>query len=198
MTPFEVYVTFLAFKSHFTRPNYDYFKYNGKTRASVESFNKRKDRYFFERLSRKRNDQEIKEFFVSNFIECSDPQSLWIGQIIKEGEDNYKNWQQRTQSLSYRFSNEVESLFDGIKFDDAFKCSNGKHPLIVKKYFSRDICIETFVILNQILGFQKHFDEKLKDPVWENESIKLKKYSPFINIDTDKYIKILKGKVLNE
>lgn len=198
MTPFDVYCTYLAFKNHFSKPNYDYFKYNGKSKASIESFNKRKDRYFFEKLSRQRSDHEIKEFFVANFIESSDPQSLWIGQIIKEGEDNYKNWQQRTQSLSYRFSTEIESLFSVNEFDDVFKSSNGKHPLILKKYFSKDICIETLVILNKILGFQKQFDSKLKDPIWEYESIKLTKYSPFINIDTNKYINILKSKVIHE
>lgn len=198
MTPFDVYCTYLAFKNHFSKPNYDYFKYNGKSKASIESFHKRRDRYFFEKLSRQRNDHEIKEFFVANFIECDDPQSLWIGQIIKEGESNYTNWQQRTQSLSYRFSNEVESLFSGIDFNEVFKCSNGKHPLILKKYFSKELCIESLVILNKIFGFQKHFDVKLKDPIWEYESIKLSKYSPFINIDTGKYIKILKSKVINE
>lgn len=46
MTPIEVYKTYLAFKNHFTKPNYDYFQYCGKSRASKESFNKRKDRYF--------------------------------------------------------------------------------------------------------------------------------------------------------
>lgn len=49
MAPFEVYVNYLALKSHFSSPKYDYFKYNKKVRASLTSFNKRKDRYFFEK-----------------------------------------------------------------------------------------------------------------------------------------------------
>ena len=60
MTPFDVYKTYLAFKNHFTKENYDYFKYCGKSRASLDSFHKRKDRYFFERTSRQKNDEEIK------------------------------------------------------------------------------------------------------------------------------------------
>ena len=82
MTPIEVYKTYLAFKNHFTKPNYDYFQYCGKSRASKESFNKRKDRYFFERISRQKSDEEIKHYFLASFIECDDPSRLWIGEII--------------------------------------------------------------------------------------------------------------------
>ena len=59
MAPFETYKQYLAFKQHFTRKNYDYFRYAGKSRASLNSFYKRKDRYFFERCSRKMADQGI-------------------------------------------------------------------------------------------------------------------------------------------
>ena len=51
VTPFEVYQNYLSLKSHFTNPKYDYFKYNKKVRATITSFNRRKDRYFFERTS---------------------------------------------------------------------------------------------------------------------------------------------------
>ena len=36
-----------------------------------------------------------------------------------------------------------------------------------------------------------HFDKKLNDPVWETVSLKIKKYSPFLNIDVPHYKKIL-------
>ena len=38
MTGFEVYKTYLALKQHFTKQEYDYFKYNGKVRANENSF----------------------------------------------------------------------------------------------------------------------------------------------------------------
>ncbi|HCX23246.1 MAG TPA: hypothetical protein DHN29_15105, partial [Cytophagales bacterium] len=59
MTAFDCYKTYLAFKNHFTKDNFDYFKYGGKTRASTASFNKRKDKYFFEKMSRQKKDGEI-------------------------------------------------------------------------------------------------------------------------------------------
>ena len=49
MTPFDCYKLFLSLKNHFIKSNYDYFKYCGKSNASLTSFNARKDKYFFER-----------------------------------------------------------------------------------------------------------------------------------------------------
>jgi len=109
----------LALKNHFCNNNYNYFTYNGKVKANLKSFYKRKDRFWFEKLSRNKTDQEILNFFVANFASCDDPQSLWIGQIIKEGEENYTNWMRKTQSLSYIFKEEV-SILNSKNFDEMF------------------------------------------------------------------------------
>ena len=100
VTPFEVYQTYLSFKNHFTKEKYDYFKYSGKTNASITSFNKRRDRYFFEKMSRQKSDIEIKEYFLSNFI-TEDPSKIWIKEIIQNGEVRYTDWKKKSQSLSY-------------------------------------------------------------------------------------------------
>ena len=72
MNPFQCYTIFLALKQHFSKPSYDVIKYNWKTRASLTAFNKRTDRYFYERLSRKKNEQEIKNFFIAKIIKEAD------------------------------------------------------------------------------------------------------------------------------
>ena len=74
----------MSLKNHFTKEKYDYHKYCGKSRATVQSFYKRKDRFWFEKLARNKSDQEVVEFFVSNFITCTDPSKLWIGEMIRE------------------------------------------------------------------------------------------------------------------
>ena len=79
MVPFDTYKTYLALKNHFTKDSYDYHKYQGKSRASLQSFYKRKDRYWFEKLSRQKEDKEVIDFFVANFVSCTDPQTVWIG-----------------------------------------------------------------------------------------------------------------------
>ena len=190
VTPFEVYQTYLSFKNHFTKEKYDYFKYSGKTNASITSFNKRRDRYFFEKMSRQKNDIEIKEYFLSNFI-TEDPSKIWIKEIIQNGEGRYSEWKKRTQSLSYRFKEEMESVIGSNKFDSIFSYTKG-HPDILKKYLKGDISIETLIILDKVVRFRNQFDKKLTDPVWLSVSLILKKYEPFLNIDVSRYKTILK------
>ena len=196
MSPFDCYKSYLAFKNHFCKESYDYFKYCGRSRASLDSFHKRKDRYFFERMSRQKSDEEIKAYFVANFVECSDPQSLWIGEIIKTGEDTYTNWLRKSQSLFYLFKTEAEVFLHKDSFEKLFEIKNNQHPEILKKYFQKAISLETMVILDMILGYVKNFDKKMTDPVWETVSLRIRKYEPFLNIDVAKYKNTLKEIVL--
>ena len=197
VVPFDAYREYLALKNHFTKDSYDYFKYNKKVRATIQSFYKRKDRMWFEKVSRQKSDQEVTDFFVSNFVSCPDPETLWIGEMIKEGEERYKNWQKKIQSLSYLFKEESESLFEENKFQDVFKCSKG-HPVLLKKFLSGKISLETMVIYDKIFLFGNKFDKKLKDPVWETVSRRIKKYNPFLNIDVLNFRKILKQIILED
>jgi len=163
----------------------------------VQSFYKRKDRFWFEKLSRQKDDKEIENFFIANFVSCNDPQTLWIGEIIRNGESSYKDWQKKVQSLSYIFKEESTSLFGDHKVDDVFDCSNG-HPIILKKFLSGKISLETLVIYDRIFLFGNNFDKKLNDPVWETVSLRMKKYSPFLNIDVFRFKKILRQVVVGE
>ena len=195
MLAFDAYKCYLAMKNHFTKDNYDYQKYRGRVRATNTAFYKRRDRFWFEKFARQKNDKEVEEFFVSNFVSTTDPETMWIGEIIKEGEERYTQWKRRIQSLSYIFKEESQSLFDNQKVDMVFDCSKG-HPPILKSYLGGETSLETLVICDKILEYRKDFDQKLKDPVWEIVSRKVRKYSPFLNIDVQSYKKILKEIVL--
>ena len=192
VTPYETYQTYLSMKSHFTNRKYDFFKYGGKSRATVSSFNKRKDKYWFEKTSRKYSDKEITYFLLSNFVHTDAPQNLWIGEIINSGERNYSDWMKRQQSLTYLFKEQSKELLCENEFDQIFNCSKG-HPPILKKYLGGDLNLETLTIYEKIFSFRKNFDKKLVDPVWETVSLKIKKYLPFLNINVFQYKQILKG-----
>ena len=194
--PADAYRCYLALKNHFTKDKYDYHKYRGKVRATNAAFYKRKDRFWFEKFARQKDDKEIEEFFVSNFIYSTDPGTVWIGEMIKEGEGRYTEWKKKVQSLTYIFKEEASTIFEDKKVDDMFDCSKG-HPPILKSYLGGDISLESMVIYDRILGYGKDFDKKLKDPVWETVSRKIKKYSPFLNIDVSRYKKILKEVIIH-
>ena len=63
------------------------------------------------------------------------------------------------------------------------------HPIVLKKFLGGNISIESMVIYDRILGYGKDFDQKLDDPVWKTVSRRVRKYSPFLNIDVFRYKK---------
>ena len=196
VTPFETYQSYLSMKSHFTNRKYDFFRYGGKSRATMTSFNKRKDKYWFEKTSRKYSDGEIVDFLLANFVTTDNPKNLWIGEIINSGERTYADWMRRKQSISYLFKEESEKLLEESNLEQLFECGKG-HPIILKRFLGGDISLETFVIFYIIFSFSDKFDEKLLDPVWETVSLKITKYKPFLNINVFNFKKILR-EIVNE
>jgi len=194
LTGFESYQMYLGIKTHFTNEKYDYFKFNGKTKAKLESFEKRNDRYFFKKLSLKYNGDELKNFYVSNFIK----DDFWIGTLAKTGETNYIEWKKKIESISYFFEQDVDCLLESVdKFDDLFTCPNNQHPVLLKYYLSNKISLETLTVFNVKLSFVKQFDIDIKETVvWPGIKLKIEKYFPFLDINYTKLNFVLRRKVL--
>ena len=195
---FDAYKTYLALKQHFTS-DYDYFKYNGKIRANIESFLKRNDKFFFRKLQKKYDKNELVEFFVSNFLVSDN----WIGNLIsKESEDNYVSYKKRQESLSYMFRNDVDFLVDfshlnDKSLNDLLIVEDNNHPQLLKLFLQKKICIETMIILDDILHFTRYWNAKLDDIVWEEKKKQIQKYRQFLHYDKFEYRKILKKVIDN-
>ena len=195
VTPYEVYQKYLSLKQHFNKKDYDYFKFQGRVRANESSFEKRKDKHHFIRLSKIYKDEELTKFFVSNFVVTKD---LWVGNATSaEGRQNYIAWKAKIQSLPYVFENEVEAMFDENEtFNDIFNVEDGQHPPIVRHVFGEEISLETFIVLDSILNFSSKFNEKIEETInWPNLYSMINKYAPFVVVNKQKYVDILKKQV---
>lgn len=158
-------------------------------RASVATYNKRNDRYFFEKLSRKYDKQEIIEYFVSSFIKASDPSKLWIGDLKEDGDNNYREWKAKVQSLHYRFKEEIKRLIEGRHLYECLKFESSKHPDIIRAYIKNDLSLETLFILDDIFHFMTDVDY---DPVIKITNFKIKKYRPFFEYDKKYFIEMVR------
>jgi hypothetical protein len=186
---FDAYKLYLSLKLHFTSEKYNYFNYSGASRASQSAFDKRNDKYFFIKLSRKYDEKELRDFYVANLIQ---DEGQWVGEIARNGEKNYLEHQKRLQSLSYVFKTDALHMKEVCDdFDCLFNCSKG-HPPILKLYLKHQICLETLVIMQKIFSYVKDFDVKMTDPVWVSTKLKVVKYEPFLNLDVFKYKKTLR------
>lgn len=192
MNPYEVYVTYLAIKRHYSTPSYDFFKYHGKIKCSPEAFKKSKDRLFFERLSRKKKPQEIVDFFVSNFVASDNPSSLWIGDIIRNGEEVYQESKRVRESLSYIFEQDLRALTESQHLFELVKIDGSKHPKLLRSYLNHSLRFESFFLFVTVLNLKEKYDEALQDPIWAIVSNKIDKYAPFLNFDSSKYRGIIR------
>ena len=185
MNPFETYQLYLSLRNHFTKDSYDYFKFKGKVSATINSFYKRKDRYFFEMMSRKYGDKELKHYFLANFA-TMDEISYAIAEMKLKGELNYKAWEHTRQSLFYKFKQESHTMMEQYDYEEFFDASKG-HPPILKEHLAGNISLENMVIYDYCFDYVKDYDKLLDDPVWKLVGRKIKKYKPFLNINKSKY-----------
>ena len=102
MQPIDVYLMYCAMKAHFGKTDYNFIKYGGKSRVSRNSFFKRKDRYFFVKLSKKyKTENEIRNYFVANFM------MEQRGYVANFNDENYEKWQNRQNNFHDIFTNEI-------------------------------------------------------------------------------------------
>ena len=176
MNSFEVYSTYVALKTHFSRKTYDYFKYNGSVKVSIEKYNKRPDKYFFEKIAKKYNKEQVIQYFVSNFLVNSN------FHIIQMNDKNYLEWQRKMQSFSYLFSTDVDTILERCtSINECMQCNNSNHSQVLKLFLGGSLMMETLIMLNRLTGFIDRYDDLLnEDPIWKQLSFTLKKYDPFI------------------
>ena len=193
MTGYEAFGLYESLKIHFSKDSYDFFKYNGKTNVSVNTFENRRDKYHFYKLSRKyQQKDDLVAFIVANLLEKD---NLWVGDLLNESaEVNYRKHQKTIQSLSYEFANDLAKVFDGISDpNEVIQVIDGEYPKLLTMLNRKEISIETVVLLNKILGFLPMWERKVTDTiVAPNQFKRIRKYASFLQQDIVKYKLILK------
>jgi hypothetical protein len=184
MRPFEAYQTFITLKAHFKNSGFDYHKF-GKVKVAPETFERRKDRYYFEKLAKRYSRDEIVEFFLSQIL----ANKTWVGDMLGEdAEAEHLSRLRRVQALQYQVKTEMNTLWERCKedpecFNRLFTHQEGTHPDIFRAVLEKRISPETFLVLDSILGFTKRWRMD-GDPIWEEVGIPILRYAPFLHLDT--------------
>ena len=180
MEPIDVYLMYCAMKAHFSKNNYDFHKYDGKTKVSRDSFWKRSDKYFFVKLAKKHDDRNsIQDYLVSNFIRDR------RGYIANFNDENYKVWKDRKTGFYNSFFDELRPLVKD--FEPLFQTKNNNHPKLLKEFLGDRVSLETLIILDGLVDFSKRWDRELKeDIVWPDLKKLMKNYKGFLTIDKNR------------
>lgn len=192
MSGFDCYQTYLAVNNHFKQKSYDFFKYHGKISAKTASYEARKDKYFFEKASRKFKRDDFIKYLVANFTRGN----TWIGELLTpKTEIDFKKWRKRIESLTYNFKEELSQIHDKEEnFNNLFVIEKGKHPYAFRLYQRGTVSLETLVLLDDLVHFTKHWSKH--DDIILNEVVELiHKYRPFLyhftNADNNKLKQIV-------
>ena len=197
MNGYDLYCTYQAIKLHFNSENYNFFHYDGKTRVSVDAFQKRRDKFLFHRLARKYRDDEMVPFLVANFVHSDDN---WTKSLLEEeAESTYREWKRKTDSMSKIYVEDLEKIASKDNFNELFKVEDGQFPKLLTAFLQNDVTIETMVILNNIFDFIRIWDKKISDDIiYPKVSRKIRKYGSFLNVNVDKYKALTKETLLGD
>ena len=178
--PTHYYYSYVALSAHFGG-TYDYFKYQGKSRATLHSYKKCKYKHYFPKFANRLGPDDFVSYCVSNLKKGK----KWIGDFT---DNNYLEHQRYQQSFAYHYKSELQNLLGRVdEFEGLFKCDGNNHPIIIKEYAGSRVCLDTLVILEQILRYRKNFDRQIKEEfMWPNISKLMCRYEPFMKIDVDK------------
>ena len=193
-TGFAAFAMFHALKLHF-HGSYDYVKYHGKTNVSKDTFSNRKDKYTFYKFSRKYHLDDLRNFYIANFIS---KEVNWIGDISgPDGEQTYKQWQSRVQRLTYMFEQDIMRMLDIVETPtEMITVKDGQHPLLLEQVMQGEVSMETLTILNDIMNFFPMWDRKISDTIiWPAWKIRSEKYLPFLEYDKKKFKTLLKERL---
>ena len=189
MNGFDAYSTYNAFKLHFKGGgSYDYFTFNGKTNLKISSYEKRRDRYQFEKIASRISKEK---FLDKMLVEQKKKATFWIGDILtRENDLEYLKWRGFIEAFeTYNLKKEVSPLIELAFLNDSktFKeiwlegLERKQHPRIFKMILKKEIQPETFICIDQKYGFVSEINSVLEeDPIWNDYYIFLKKYYKFV------------------
>lgn len=175
MNGYDAYNIYLAMRLHFSS-DYDFFRYNGKSRTSESTFNKRKDKYSFHKLAREYDEQKLINLLAVLFCHKD---SVYVGDMfgptaetmLKEDTEWKASWK----------SNFLEDLNKVEDFSKAIRVTPWQYPALLTLAFQKDISYNTLAMLETNLGTLTAWNNKLSDDfIWESYYKKLKKYAPFV------------------
>jgi hypothetical protein len=185
---YDAYTLYLGIKLHFYSNDYDFVKYNGKVKADIKSFLKRKDRYHFGKLFRTYK-HELQDFYIANLSK----KDLWAGDLLSdECVKVYKEWKKNNQKLSYLFETEVSDLLRKRKIQKVLEVKNGQHPILLKEFMAKKVSLETICIMDGIIGFTKDWDRLISERIiYPGIHVKINKYKSFVEFNRVKYKSLL-------
>lgn len=171
---------------HFTTV-YDVFHNSSKVKITNQEYEtKSKQLIKFSKVFNKDLDGSL--FLIANYIENNFSVPF---EITKDDLDIFISWKGRRESISYKFSSELQFVLDNFSNKD-FSTKYAHDSDLFKSYLSGKISHETLVLLDKyFIPFLADWNNKDSMNLFSDKVFRLIKYRPFVRHDKDKITEII-------
>ena len=183
----SVYSMYTALKLHFTT-DYDYVKYNGKIRKiSPETFDKKRSKYLFYKLSNKYPAEELESFLISNLNKNP---GMFVTDVFNDNAiSNYREYKKFCSAPVEYFIDDIEKLFlptktplENFECFDKYTC-----PRVLSEMVGERFSKYSFAVLLDVLpvDYVAYLD-KQDIHIWKEVRKNVLDIRPFLKYDTNK------------
>lgn len=193
MTPgFRTYVDYVYIKKHFNDFEWVWNPKANYTRLKESSFEKRKDRFFFQKFEKAiaERDERI-EYLVSAFLFNNE---IWIGDIFEPDASQFHNDRiKRVSGLESLFHSDVEKLEfylidKGLTLHSILLTSATNSPILIQDARTLGVSFETLTVINYFTSFTDLWFPL--HPLLKTRRLQLHKYKHLLHIADKRYDKL--------
>lgn len=182
---YNIYRLYCAMKGHI-QGTFDITKYGAKTNASLDAYNKRTDKIFFERLSKKLNTTDCYHLILYNLV--GNPDCLSYELSGSDAYHYYLKHQGRLDRIRQIYQEEVGTIFSILKKSKkSFKnlLTGDGHPVILQLLIQERVSIETLLLIDSFLPILEEVNKNFKDDmIWTSWYTKIVQYRKLLNINS--------------
>ena len=168
-------------KRHFTS-DYDFIRYKGKVRVKLATFDKRPDKYWFQKVA---DHHDPHWLLITNLVD--DPHRC-VGEIVKDTH-HYAEHMGRIEALTHTVRRDLEGMDNDICAELSLTAHG--HPILARRCLANTVSLETATVISSLTGcgvlWRNSSDQVLKDV-----GTRLVKYGAFIKFDRDTMRKIVR------
>lgn len=183
-TGYLAFKIYCAMKAHYNG-QFDASTFTGKLRIPIDTYNKRQDKVFFERIASKLDAATIYEMIAYNFV--SNPDALSY-EIAGSGCYHfYRQYLGHVSSISTAYEDDLKTIFNilsgsGKTFTDLL--GGDGHPVILQMAIRGDICIETIILIDSFLPIIEKMNRDFEnDIIWIEWHKRIIQYSKLLDIN---------------
>lgn len=188
----RAYQVYNAVRLHFNSDSYDFIKYQGKTRNTIDSYLRQRpsSKFIFNKIQRQYS-QRMPLYFAAQTAAKNFVVPYVYDLMNNDAHQHFIEAQKYIDNCVFM----LEGVLEKIDCSSDFKILDHHDPVIFDKCLTNEISIHSLPLFEQAIGFCSIWETK-GSPLVIKFAKRIKKYSAFVNGDKQQIRKIIKKHVM--